>query len=173
MIVVVSLLGLLGPGATADLVGQVSSLAPGSSANVVRTLITQAQSNRSGAGISAALGVLVSLWSASGYVAAFMRASNVVYGIGEGRPIWKTLPVSVGVTVASVVLLVISAVIGLVSGPMARQLGEVVGAGDTSVTIYSVVKWPVVVVLLSLLLAILFWASPNARQEACGGLAQG
>lgn len=164
LIVVVSLLGLLGPGATADLVGQVSSLAPGSSAEVVQTLISQAQANRGGAGVSAVLGVLVSLWSASGYVAAFMRASNVVYGIGEGRPIWKTLPIRVGVTVVAVVLLVVSAVIALVSGPVARQFGDVIGVGDTAVTVYSIVKWPVLVVLLSLLLALLFWASPNARQ---------
>jgi membrane protein len=130
----------------------------------VHTLITQAQSNKGAAGLSAIVGVVVALWSASGYVAAFMRASNVIYGIGEGRPIWKTLPIRLGVTIVAVILLVLSAVIVVVSGPVARQIGDVVGAGDTTVLIWNIAKWPVLLILVSVLLAILFWASPNAKQ---------
>jgi len=164
LIVLISLLGLLGPNATKELLDQVSTVAPGSSAQVVQTLITQAQSNRTGAGIGAVVGVLVALWSASGYVSAFMRASNRVYGIGEGRPIWKTIPIRLGVTVVAVVILVAAVALVVVSGPVARQIGDVIGAGDATVTVYSIVKWPILVVLLSVLLAILFWASPNAKQ---------
>lgn len=164
LIVLISLLGLLGPSTTKELLDQVSTIAPGSSAQVVQTLISQAQSNRTGAGIGAAVGVLVALWSASGYVSAFMRASNRVYGIGEGRPIWKTIPIRLGVTIMAVVILVAAVALVVVSGPVARQIGDVIGAGDATVTIYSIVKWPILVVLLSVLLAILFWASPNAKQ---------
>ena len=164
LIVLISLLGLLGPDTTTQLLDQVSAVAPGSSAEVVQTLITQAQSNRTSAGIGAVAGLLVALWSASGYVSAFMRASNRVYGIGEGRPLWKTVPIRLGVTAVAVVILVVAVVIVVVSGPVARQVGDVLGAGDAAVTVYSVVKWPVLVVLLSLLLALLFWASPNAKQ---------
>lgn len=164
LIVLVSLLGLLGPDTTDELVSQAQRIAPGSSADFVRTLITQAQGNKQGAGLGAILGLAVALWSASGYVAAFMRASNVVYGIGEGRPIWKTVPVRVGVTFIAVVLLVISTVIVVASGPVAQQIGDFLGVGSTVVTIWNVTKWPVLFVLVSLLLAILFWAGPNARQ---------
>lgn len=168
LIVVISLVGLLGPQATSQVVSQVSAIAPGSSAQFVHTLVTQAQSDRTGAGVGAILGLLVAVWSASGYVAAFMRASNRVYDIGEGRPVWQTIPVRIGVTVVAMVILVLSTAIALVSGPVARQTGGLLGLGDVAVTAYSIVKWPVLVLLLSVLLAILFWASPNARQ---GGVA--
>jgi membrane protein len=164
LIVVISLLGLLGPTATTEVMDQVQQVAPGSSAEFVDTLITQAQSNKGGAGLSAILGVMIALWSASGYVAAFMRASNVIYGIGEGRPIWKTVPIRIGVTVVAVLLLLIAAVIVVVSGPIAEQVGELVGVGATTVVIWQIAKWPVLLVVVSVLLAILFWASPNAKQ---------
>ncbi len=164
LVVLLSILGLLGQDTTDQVVSQVSAVAPGSAAEFVKTLITQAQANRTGAGLGAILGILIALWSASGYVAAFMRASNIVYDIGEGRPIWKTLPIRVGVTVFAVIVLVLSAVIVVVSGPVARQLGDVVGVGDTTVLLWSILKWPVLFVLVSVLLAVLFWASPNARQ---------
>ncbi len=164
LIVMVSLLGLLGPNTTGELVRQVQSAAPGSSAEFVQSLVAQAQANKTGAGLGAVLGLVVALWSASGYVGAFMRASNVVYDIGEGRPIWKTVPVRLGVTVAAVLILVLSAVIVVVSGPVAQQVGELVGVGSTTVTLWNILKWPVLLVLLSILLAILYWASPNAQQ---------
>ncbi|MBF6468192.1 YihY/virulence factor BrkB family protein [Nocardia beijingensis] len=164
LIVLVALLGLLGPNAADELVDQAQRIAPGSSADFVRTLVDQAQANKQGAGWGAILGLAVALWSASGYVAAFMRASNVVYGIGEGRPIWKTTPIRLGVTIVAVILLVVSAAIVVASGPVARQLGDLLGLGATTVTIWNIVKWPVLFVLVSVLLAILFWASPNARQ---------
>ncbi|GAA5029467.1 YihY/virulence factor BrkB family protein [Terrabacter aeriphilus] len=164
LVVLVSALGLLGRDATAEVVDQVQAVAPGSSADFVRTLVTQAQSNRTGAGIGAVLGLLVALWSASGYVSAFMRASNVIYDIPEGRPIWKTIPIRVGVTLLAVIVMVVSAVIVVVSGPVAQQVGGLVGAGDTTLLVWSVLKWPVLLVLVSVLFAVLFWASPNAKQ---------
>lgn len=164
LVVLVSALGLLGRDATAEVVDQVQAVAPGSSADFVRTLVTQAQSNRTGAGLGAVLGLLVALWSASGYVSAFMRASNVIYDIPEGRPIWKTIPIRIGVTVLAVVVMVVSAVIVVVSGPVAQQVGGLVGAGDTTLLVWSVLKWPVLLVLVSVLFAVLFWASPNAKQ---------
>lgn len=164
LIVVVSLLGLMGPDLTQQVLDQVKSLAPGSSGTTVATLIQQAQANRKGAGLGAIIGLAVALWSASGYVGAFMRASNQVYDIAEGRPFWKTTPVRLGLTVVAVVVLVISAVMVVASGPVARQLGNVLNLGDTTVLVWNIVKWPIMIVLVSLLLALLFWASPNAKQ---------
>lgn len=162
--VLVAALGLMGRDATAQVVLQVQAIAPGSSADFVRTLIVQAQANRTSAGFGAVLGLLVALWSASGYVSAFMRASNVIYDIPEGRPIWKTVPIRVGVTLFAVVVMVASAVIVVVSGPVAEQVGNLIGAGDTALLVWGVLKWPVLLVLVSLLFAVLFWASPNAKQ---------
>jgi membrane protein len=165
LIVLVSLLGLMGPDATQQVVNQANAIAPGSSAELIQTLIQQAQANQRGAGFGAILGLAVALWSASGYVAAFMRASNVVYDIGEGRPIWKTIPLRIGLTVFALVVLLIGVLIVVLSGPVAQQIGDLLGLGDTAVLVWNIVKWPVLVVLISVLLAVLFWAAPNAKQE--------
>jgi membrane protein len=165
LIVLVAMLGLLGPEATRQVQSQADQLAPGSSAQLVRTLMDQAQANRGGAGLSAILGVAVAVWSASGYVAAFMRAANRVYDIGEGRPIWKTIPLRVGLTVFALLMLLVCALIVVLSGPVAHQVGDLIGLGNTAVLVWNIVKWPVLVVLVSVLLAVLFWASPNAKQQ--------
>lgn len=164
LIVLVSILGLLGPDAADQVADQVQVLAPGSAADFIRTLIDQAQANQTGAGIGAVVGIAIALWSASTYVAAFMRASNVIYGIGEGRPIWKTAPIRVGITIVAVVLLLASAVIVVVSGPIATQIGDLIGAGDTALLVWSIAKWPILLAIVAVLLATLFWASPNAKQ---------
>ncbi|HVD23972.1 MAG TPA: YihY/virulence factor BrkB family protein [Lapillicoccus sp.] len=165
LIVLVSLLGLMGPDATKQVVEQANAIAPGSSAELIQTFIQQAQANQRGAGFGAILGLAVALWSASGYVAAFMRASNVVYDIGEGRPIWKTIPLRIGLTVFALVILLIGVLIVVLSGPVAQQIGDLLGLGETTVLVWNIVKWPVLVVLISVLLAVLFWAAPNAKQQ--------
>lgn len=165
LIVLISLLGLLSPDVTAQVTDQVEQAAPGSAAEFVRTLIEQAQANQTGASISALAGLAIALWSASGYVAAFMRASNVIYAIGEGRPIWKTIPIRLGVTILAVLLLLLSAVIVVVSGPVATQIGDLLGVGEALLLAWRIAKWPVLLIIVSALLAILFWASPNAKQS--------
>ena len=78
-------------------------------------------------------GLLAALWSASGYIGAFMRASNAIYDIEEGRPIWKTLPLRVGLTVLLMVLTAVSAIGVTLSGGLAEEAGNLIGVGDTAV----------------------------------------
>ena len=164
LIVLISVVGLLGHNVASRVTSQVESVVPGSSAAFVHSLISQAQHHKGGAGITALVGLVIALWSASSYVNAFRQASNIIYDIGEGRPIWKTIPVRLAVTVAAVVVLVVSAAIVVVSGPVANQVGNAVGAGRVAVVVWDVAKWPVLFILVSALLAVLFWASPNAKQ---------
>jgi membrane protein len=110
------------------------------------------------------VGLLVAVWSASGYIAAFMRASNAIYDIEEGRPIWKTLPVRVGLTLLLMLLTAASAVAVTLSGGLAKRAGDLLGLGDTAVQVWSIAKWPVLVVLVSLMFALLYWAAPNVKQ---------
>jgi membrane protein len=110
------------------------------------------------------VGLLGSLWSASGYIAAFMRASNVVWDVEEGRPIWKTVPIRVGVTLVTVVLLTVSAVAVVFTGPLAGRLGSLIGVGSTGVQIWDIAKWPVMAAIVALILSILYYFGPNVRQ---------
>ena len=173
LVVLFSVLGLLGPDAANQVVSQAEQLAPGSTAEFVRTLVQQAQGSRSGAGLATVLGILVAIWSASGYVAAFMRASNKIYGMPEGRPIWKTVPIRIGVTLLAVVVLTVAAAIVVLTGPVAHAVGDVFGLGDTAVLVWNIVKWPVLVIIVAALLAVLYWAAPNARQGGIRWLSPG
>jgi membrane protein len=165
LLALVSILGLFGNAAIQPLLDNLSGLAP----SAVKDILTQslqslAQSQRT-AGVFAIVGVAFAVWSASGYVAAFMRASNTVYDIQEGRPIWKTLPVRVAVTVIILILLAVSATIVVFTGDLARRAGELLGIGDAGVLIWNIAKWPVLLLAVSLMLAILYWAAPNVRHR--------
>jgi membrane protein len=92
-----------------------------------------------------------------------MRASNAIYDVGEGRPIWKTAPVRLGVTVVTVTLIAISAVAVIVTGPLAKQVGNVVGLGSAAVTAWDIAKWPVLILVVSFMFAVLYWAAPNVK----------
>jgi membrane protein len=164
LLVLVSILGLIGPSATQPLIDNISKLAPGPAADIFTNAIKNLQKSSGAAGVLAIVGLLGALWSASGYVAAFMRASNAIYDVPEGRPIWKTAPVRVGVTLVLVVMLSISALAVVLSGGLADQVGKVLGVGDTAVTVWDIAKWPVLVLLVSLMISILYWASPNVKQ---------
>lgn len=173
LIVLLSIVGLTGATNVHQLTTQVTSLSPGSTGKVVQTLIRQAQAHHGGAGVAAIVGIVVMLWSASGYVGAFMRASNRVYDIGEGRPIWKTVPLRLGITAFAVVMLVAMAAIVVLTGSVARAVATPIGVGSTAVSIWDVAKWPVLLLLVSVLLAVLFWAAPNAKQHGVKWISPG
>lgn len=164
VLVLISVLGLLGESSTQKLLDNLGQLAPGGVNSFLRTVIEQVQGKSGAASIGAILGLAVALWSASGYVAAFMRASNAIYDVDEGRPIWKTAPVRLGVTLLLVIMLVASAIMVVVTGPVASQLGHALGIGDTAVAVWNIAKWPVLVVLVSLMFSLLYWACPNVKQ---------
>ncbi|SCL68045.1 membrane protein [Micromonospora citrea] len=164
LLVLVSILGLLGPEATQGVKDTVNQAVPQENVRqIVEGAINQAQQSGGFAGLAAILGLVAAFWSASGYIAAFMRASNTIYDVPEGRPIWKTLPIRVGVTALIGVMLLASAVIVVFTGGFAEQAGEAIGLGSTAVTVWNIAKWPVLLLLVSLMFAILYWASPNAR----------
>ena len=163
LLVLVSLLGLLGKSATQPLITNLGKAVPSSVRTIIMNDVTHLQHSHAASGILGIAGIVLALWAASNYVAAFMRASNVIYDVPEGRPIWKTAPIRLGVTVATMILLVAAAVIVVVTGGLARKAGNVLGVGSTGVTVWDIAKWPVLLIIIGLILAILFWASPNAR----------
>ena len=164
MLVLVSVLGLLGKSTTKQVLNNVAQIAPGGVHTFLNGVITQVQGKAGIAGIAGIIGLLIALWSASSYVAAFMRAMNAIYDIDEGRPIWKTVPVRIATTLALVVMLLIAAAIVILTGPVANQVGQAFGIGHAAVLIWDIVKWPVLIVIVSLMLSLLYKATPNIRQ---------
>jgi membrane protein len=163
LLVLVSILGLLGHSTTQTLLDNLGQVAPGSVKSFVQTVVTNSQKQRATAGIAGIVGLVLALWSASGYVSAFMRSANAIYGIGEGRPIWKTAPVRLAITLFTVVALVLGVVIVVATGTVATQLGSALGVGSTAVTVWEIAKWPVLLLIFVLVLAVLYSAGPNVK----------
>jgi membrane protein len=163
VLVLVSILGMLSSNGQQTVQNTVNDIAGNQQIqSLINTVLGQVKDPGT-ASFAAIIGIVLAFWSASGYIAAFMRASNAVYDVPEGRPIWKTLPIRVGVTAVIGAMLIISAVIVVFTGDVARVVGEKIGLGGVAVTVWSIAKWPVLVVLVSLMFAILYWASPNAK----------
>ena len=164
LIVLVSLLGLLGQSVTQPLIDNLAKVAPGAARQIFTSAVHNIQANQGTAGVLFVVGLAGALWSASGYIAAFMRASNVIWDVEEGRPIWRTIPLRLAVTLVTVLLLTFSALAVVLTGGLARQLGKVIGAGSTAVTVWDIAKWPVLLIIVAAILAILYYTAPNVRQ---------
>lgn len=164
LIVVVSIVGLIGASATQPLIDNLASFAPGSARDILTNAINGLAASQGAAGILFAVGLVGALWSASRYVGAFIRAANSIWDVDEGRPVWKTIPLRLAVTIVMVLLLAASAIMVVVTGPLADRIGSLIGLGDAAVTAWDIAKWPVLLFLVSLMLAILYYATPNVRQ---------
>lgn len=163
LLVLVSLLGVAGESATKQVLENLQKLTPGSARDVLSDAVEQLQGNSGVGSFMAIAGLAVAVWSASGYVAAFIRISNVVYEMPEGRPMWKILPLRLALTVTLMVLACASALIVVFSGGLAQQAGTALGVGDSALTLWSIAKWPVLVLLVTIMIAVLYWAAPNAK----------
>ncbi|MFI9387474.1 YihY/virulence factor BrkB family protein [Kutzneria sp. NPDC052558] len=161
LIVLAAGIGLLGPDATRMLIESINSVNFGQGRDL---LVGAIQNAHTGAGPLAIVGLLGALWAATGYIGGFMRANNAVYGVTEDRPLWKTLPIQLGLTLAMMVLLAVSALGLAVSGPIAEQVGQWLGIGSTGLLIWGIAKWPVIVVIVSLAICLLYWAAPDVHQ---------
>ncbi len=166
LLVLVALLGVLGqhPQTTDAMLEIVADLGPESTVDTLREPIENVTKNSGGAAALLGVGLLGALWSASGYLGAFSRASNAVYEVEEGRPFWKLRPQQVGMTLLMVVLLALLLVSLVVSGPLAESVGDVIGLGSTAVTVWGIVKWPVMILVVAFMFAVLYYWAPNVKQ---------
>jgi membrane protein len=166
MIALLSIIGLVGdPKKTTDqLLQVVDTLGPSSAADTFAGPIEQIASRPSAAGFALVLGLLTALWSASGYVGAFGRAANAIYEVEEGRPFYKLRPVQVLITLGCVILLAAVALALVVTGPVSRAIGDAIGVGSTFVTLWDILKWPVMALVVSFIFSLLYFATPNVKQ---------
>ena len=164
-IAILSLVGLVGKGAdTVDTLLQIlRDIGAGGAADTLEPTLKQLSESQS-SGIALVVGLAVALWSASGYVNAFSRGMNRIYEIDEGRPIWKLRPIMLLVTLVTVVLTALVALGLVVTGPAAQAVGDAIGVGSSAITVWNIAKWPVMLAVVVLIVALLYYATPNVRQ---------
>ncbi len=166
MIALISLVGLVGQGpqTVKTLIGVLGDVGAGSLVSTLQpTLLSIAQAKQA-AGIAFVIGLVSALWSASGYVGSFGRAMNRMYEIGEGRPVWKLRPLLLLVTLVALVLTASVALALVLTGPAAESVGKAIGLGSTTVLVWNIAKWPVILAVVVLIVAILYYATPNVKQ---------
>ncbi len=165
LLAIVSLLGVFGQGqaTTQAITGFLEGAAPPELVTLLEDPINNLTSG-TGAGLALIVGIVGALWTASGYTGAFGRAMNRIYEVEEGRPIWKLRPMNLLVTLMLVLIVVLIMLMVLISGGIAQWVGDLVGLGATAVTVWNIAKWPVVVVLAVLLIAVLYYFTPNVQQ---------
>ncbi|SCE69987.1 membrane protein [Micromonospora coriariae] len=167
-IVVVALVGLVSNGeqtvaTVVDLARQMGAGSVVADDGIVK-VIGEVVDQESSAKALLSFGLLGALWSASGFIGAFTRASNAIYGVTEGRPVWKLRPLQIGLAAITLVLLAVVALGLIVSGPVTDAVGDLINAGGLARTVWSVAKWPVLALIMMVLLSLLFWIAPNVRQ---------
>ena len=163
LLVVVSVLGLIGDSATDSLLENVEDVAPGPAQEILTNAIENLQGAGSASGVAFVIGLAAAIWASSGYVNGFMNASNSIHDVDPAGSLIKALPVRVGLTLVLMVLAGIIAFSVTLTGGLAKEVGDVIGVGDTAVDVWGIAKWPVLLFLVSVLLAVLYWGAPNVK----------
>ncbi len=161
LIALLSIVGLLTDPKT--LTDALTAVVPESAADTLNPVITDLAGNTAPVGFGLVLGLAIAIWSASGYVGAFTRAANVVYETPEGRKIWKLKPLQLLITLIGVLFAAVILAMLVLSGPVVDAIGSAIGIGETGQTIWNIVKWPVVLVVLALMIAVLYYSTPNVK----------
>jgi membrane protein len=164
MLVLVAVIGLLGNQTAIDVVQDIKNLSFGPTADIIGQGVDDVVKSKQQAGIVAILGLLIAFYSATGYVGAFIRAANAIYDVPEGRPVWKTLPLRILITIVTGLFLALSALTVAFTGRLAERIGALMNIDPGRVKVFDVAKWPLLMIAFAALMALLYWAAPNARQ---------
>ena len=166
IIALVGIVGLVGqhPQTTNAILRIINDIGPSSAVDTFRGPVDSVISNKSGAGLALAVGLAGALWTGSGYIGAFTRASNAIYGVQEGRPFWKLRPLQLLITFVMVVLLAVIGLAVVLTGPLADAVAKPIGLGGAAVTAWNIAKWPFVITAVSCMLSLLYYITPNVRQ---------
>jgi membrane protein len=146
-----------------QLTDAITAVVPAQAANTLNPVIQQIAGSSKSASLGLVIGIAAAVWSASGYVGAFTRAANVVYETPEGRKVWKLKPLQLLVTLIGILFAALILAMLVLSGPVVDAIGQSIGLGGTVLDIWSWAKWPVILVLLALMIAVLYYATPNVR----------
>ena len=165
LIALVSIVGLVGQSTVDDLKQNIGDIpAAGQAKDIILRTIDNLSSHPSAAGIAFIFGLVVALWSASAYIGAFIRASNAIYETGEGRPFYKLRPLQMGVTLIMLLLITLTLAAIVITGPVTERVGQAIGLGNTGQTIFDIAKWPIILLVVSFMFSLLYYASPNVKQ---------
>src|SRR3954447_19061396 len=157
LIALVSIVGLLGESTINSLRSNIQAIpAAGQAKKIILDTIDNLAAHKGAAGLAFVLGLAIALWSASGYIGAFIRASNAIYETGEGRPFYKLRPLQIGIMLVMLILITLTLAAIVITGPVTQRVGQAIGLGNTGQTVFDIVKWPVILLVVSFMFSLLY-----------------
>ena len=166
LLVLFSIIGLLGDqGTVNDVLEIFDEVGPNEVEGAARDPLESLVTDDTRSGTLLGVGLLAVLWTASAYIGCFFRASATIWGV-ERRPVWRAWPLRVALTFVFLILLAVALLLIVLTGQLAKSIGDAVGIGGSAVTLYGVVKWPALLVVLTLLIALLYRSSPGRERSA-------
>ncbi|SEJ06762.1 YihY/virulence factor BrkB family protein [Pseudomonas sp. NFR16] len=128
----------------------------------VNPVIDQLQQSKGGL---LSIGIVIALWTASAGVRLMMSAMNAAYDVVEERPVWKRIPLSVLYTIGIAGMLLAAAAL-MVTGPQVISwLAAQIGMEDFIVTLWTILRWPLIIILLMVAVAIMYYVMPDVKQN--------
>jgi len=128
----------------------------------VNPVIDQLQQSKGGL---LSVGIVIALWTASAGVRLMMSAMNAAYDVVEGRPAWKRFPLSIIYTVGIAGMLLIAAALMVLGPQVMSWIAAQVGLEYFIVTLWTIARWPVIVILLMIAVALIYYVMPDVKQE--------
>lgn len=176
LLVTVSLIGLVSPSATDGLIEHITAWAPAQAGESLHQALRDMADQRSAALTVVVAGGVSALWSASSYLAVFRRALHAMYAVEDRRPMLRKAHKIVLTALAALGLLVASALVLTLSGPLAQTLSRSLGLGSTGALVWEAAKWPALLCLVTLLVLLVSRTGPATSlprryRLAGGGLA--
>jgi len=165
ILVLVTLLGVIGDSVTQSMIANLPGLSPPVVRDIIEGAISGVQSSSVSSGVFLALALGGALWSTSGYVGAFSRASGSIWHEDAGRPFWITIPIKLAITVTLLLLIVAIALIVVFTGPLMNELKTLLGLGDGFTSLWSYLRWPVLLLLMAILLTLLYTTPPDLERH--------
>lgn len=141
---------------------QSSLVLPPQALDQVNPVIDQLQQSKGGL---LSVGIVIALWTASAGVRLMMSAMNAAYDVVEARPVWKRIPLSVIYTVGIAIMLLAAAGL-MVTGPQVMSwLASQIGMEEFIVTLWTILRWPLIIILMMVAVAVIYYVMPDVKQE--------
>jgi membrane protein len=166
LLVIFSVIGLVGDQDTVNgVVSIVKEVGPDASEQTAREPLESLIHHDVQSGTLLGVGLIGVLWTASAYIGSFFRASATIWGV-EKRRVVRAWPMRIALTVVFLLLLATALLLIVLTGKLAESIGNALGIGSGVLGVYDFLKWPALLLVVVLLVAILYRASPSGERSA-------
>jgi membrane protein len=173
VILVIGVLGLFGPGPFNSLEHFIGSVAPKSVVDIIDLAKEDAAHNKSGSALALSLAVVLAFWAATGAMSSVVKAVNRAYEYVETRPVWKVRLISLGLVLATGLVLVGTFLLIIFGGNLGDAIARRTPLDGGFKVFWNIARWPVAFVAVLLFLELIYYVAPNRESRTWRWLTPG